>query len=70
MGTHKYAGMRVRDILRLKLGSIRNAPLPEGSPGWSEVEAMTWEQVDDEAKANTPGFRTIRKLLTDQRFDR
>lgn len=70
MGTHKYAGMWVRDILRLKLGSIRNAPLPEGSPDWSEVEAMTWEQVDEDAKANTPGFRTIRKLLTDQRFDR
>lgn len=29
-----------------------------------------WEDVDAAAKANKPGFKTIRKLLTDGRFDR
>lgn len=67
---HKYAGMIVREILRTKKASIRQAPLPEGSPTWEEVELMTWEQIDTDAKSNAPGFNTIRKLLTDQRFDK
>ena len=70
MGTHRYAGMTVREILRLKKASIKDAPLPKGSPTWSAVEPMTWEEVEEEAKANTPGFRTIRKLLSDRRFDK
>ena len=67
---HKFAGMRVRDILRLKKASVRNAPLPPGSPTWDEVEDMIWEDVDEAARRNEPGFKTIRKLLTDGRFDR
>ena len=67
---HKYAGMRVVEILRLKKASVRAAPLPSGSPGWAEFDPMLWEQVDDGARQNRPGFRTVRKLLTDQRFDR
>jgi hypothetical protein len=67
---HKYAGMRVVDILRGKKASIRAAPLPPGSPSWSQLEAMIWEEIEAGAKQNLPGLRTVRKLLTDQRFDR
>jgi hypothetical protein len=67
---HKYAGMLGSEILLLKKASIRHAPLPKGSLSWSEIEGMMWEQIDDEARANTSGFKTIRKLLTDRRFDR
>lgn len=64
---HKYAGKTVSDILRLKRGSIRQAPLPEGAKPWSEIESMTWEQVQ---ASKGPGWKAVRKLLTDQRFDR
>jgi hypothetical protein len=67
---HKFAGMRVADILRLKKGSVRMAPLPVATPSWNELDKMSWEQVEDGARQNQPGFKTVRKLLTDQRFDR
>jgi len=31
---------------------------------------MTWEQIDEGARANMPGFKVIRKLLSDKRFDK
>ena len=65
------AGKTVVQILRGKKGSIKNvAPLPEGSPGWNEIQNMTWEEIVAKADANVPGFRTIRKLLGDRRFDK
>jgi hypothetical protein len=67
---HKYAGLRVSEILRLKKGSVRQAPLPDGSPSWSEFEGMMWEEIEEGARQNLPGFKTVRKLLSDQRFDR
>lgn len=67
---HKYSGMLVAEILRLKKASIKQAPLPPGSPPWSFFETIDWEQVEDGAKRNQPGFKTVRKLLTDSRFDR
>ena len=67
---HKYAGQRVVDILRIKKGSVRTAPLPAGSPTWQELERMMWEQIEDGARRNVQGFKTVRKLLSDQRFDR
>jgi hypothetical protein len=67
---HKYSGMLVRDILLRKKASVRSAPLPPGTPPWDEVAGMTWEQVDDAAVQNQVGFKTIRKLLTDSRFDK
>lgn len=70
MMNHRYAGQQVADILRTKKGSVRNAPLPAGSPTWAELEFMTWEQIEAGARQNAPGFKTIRKLLSDQRFDR
>ena len=31
---------------------------------------MTWEQIEDGAQANIPGFKVVRKLLSDRRFDK
>jgi len=66
----KFDGMTVREILALKKASIRAAPLPPGSPAWDSLFDFTWEQVTTAARQNIPGFKTIRKLLSDQRFDR
>jgi hypothetical protein len=30
---------------------------------------MIWEDIEAGAKANKPGFKVVRKLLTDKRFD-
>ena len=61
---------KVSDVLRGKTGSIMRAPLPRGSPSWSEVGNMTMSEVRAAARANQPGFRTILKLLTDGRFNK
>ncbi|HSI35424.1 MAG: hypothetical protein ACAI43_25815 [Phycisphaerae bacterium] len=66
----KYDGMTVSEVLRQKKASIRTAPLPPGSPSWSELEPMRWEAIESGARQNLPGYKTVRKLLTDQRFDR
>lgn len=58
------------DILNLKKGSIKQAQLPEGSPSWDEINQMTWEQIEFSANANLRGFKAIRKLLSDRRFDK
>jgi len=58
------------DILKLKKGSIKQAQLPEGAPTWDELRDLTWEQIEANAENNVSGFRTIRKLLSDKRFDR
>lgn len=70
MADHKYAGMSVREILELKKASVQRAPLPPGTPDWADILALLWEDVDSAAKASQPGFKTIRKLLTDSRFDK
>jgi len=62
--------LKVSDILRKKKGSIKQAPLPKGSLSWDEYSQMTWEQIEQGARANRPGFKVVRKLLTDKRFDR
>jgi hypothetical protein len=53
-----------------KKGGIKQAQLPEGSPSWDEFSRMTWEQIESGARANDPGFRVVRKLLADKRFDK
>jgi hypothetical protein len=30
---------------------------------------MEWEEIELGARANLPGFKTVRQLLTDKRFD-
>ena len=67
---HKYSGMKVREILNLKKGSIRQAPLDPGSPSWDDILDYTWEQIEAGASARRTGFQTFHKLLTDRRFDK
>jgi hypothetical protein len=56
--------------LEQKKGSIKQAKLPGGSLGWDEFSQMTWEEIEAGAKANKSGFKMVRKLLTDRRFDK
>lgn len=70
MIAHKYSGRRVSDILRHKRGGIKHAPLPEGSPSWEEFSEMNWEEVEEGAEADSPGFKVVHKLLTDKRFEK
>ncbi len=66
---HKFAGLKVVEILKQKKASIKRASLPAGSPNWDEFSVMTWERIEFGAKANLPGFKVVHKLLTDRRFD-
>jgi hypothetical protein len=61
---------KVRDLLKGKKGSIKNAPLEKGAPSWDVLLTLTWGEIEDGANQGRPGFRTIRKLLTDSRFNR
>lgn len=67
---HKFAGLLVAEILKRKKGSIKQASLPAGSLSWDEFSTLTWEQIEEGARQSRPGFRVVRKLLTDRRFDR
>jgi hypothetical protein len=69
-GSHKYAGKKVSDILKEKKGSVKDAPLEPGAPEWKDILNKTWDEIDRAAKADKPGYKTIRKLLTDRRFDK
>jgi hypothetical protein len=66
----KNSGKTVREILKGKRGSIRQAPLEANSPSWDDILDLTWEEVIEKAEADEPGFRTIKKLLGDKRFDK
>lgn len=33
---------KMRDILKEKRATINKAPLQPGSPGWDEIQTMTW----------------------------
>lgn len=58
------------EILKVKKASIKQALLPEGSPNWDEFCEMFWEDIEAGVAANQPGFKVVRKLLTDNRFDK
>lgn len=60
----------IAEILKGKLGSIQRAPLPSGSPGWSDITNMTLSEIRAGAQENLPGYRTILKVLTDSRFNK
>ena len=60
----------VRQPLQRKKGSIRQAPLPPASPAWDAILDLSRSEIERRANANEPGYRTIRKLLKDKRFDR
>ena len=62
---HKYARTTVRDILRSKKASVRRAP------NWSDdFLDMTWEELIEAARSRVPHAQSVKKLLTDLRFDR
>ena len=60
----------VGDILKGKKGSIKNAPLPKGSPSWEDFKDMPFGEVIKNAKKNIKGYKTIKKLLIDKRFNK
>ncbi len=60
----------VSQILRRKKASIKNAELEEGAPSWEEILDLPFTEIERRARGGLSGYRTIRKLLTDRRFDR
>ena len=64
-----FAG-KTEEILKGKKGSIKTAPLDEGSPSWDEILNWTWEEIEEGARQGKPGFRTIQKLLKRKRFNK
>ena len=60
----------VQEHLKLKKGSIKNAPLPSGGPSWDDLLKLTLAEIARRAKDNQTGYREIWKLLTDKRFNR
>jgi RHS repeat-associated protein len=66
----KAEGKTVGDILEGKKGSIKNAELPSGSPSWDSLLDTPMSEIEKLAKAGKPGFKTIKKLLTDKRFNK
>ncbi|MCL2451107.1 MAG: hypothetical protein FWD17_19345, partial [Polyangiaceae bacterium] len=51
-------------------GSIKQAALEEGSPSWNDIQKETWESIEQKARADKPGYRTIRKLLTQKEYNK
>jgi hypothetical protein len=60
----------VREILRRKRASIRNAALEPGSPSWDDVLGLTWEEITRRAKNRETGFKTFKKLLSSGEYDK
>jgi RHS repeat-associated protein len=55
---------KVKDILKTKLGSIKNAKLPPGSPSWNDIMELTLAEIYRRAQRGDTGFDTFKKLLT------
>lgn len=60
----------VLQILRRKVASIKQAPLPSGSPSWDDIMYMTWAELVESKDRGETGFKTFHKLLTNKRFDK
>ena len=67
---HKYAGKTVAEILTMKKGSVKDAPLEAGSPAWSQIMELTWEDIGSRAKTGQAGYKTIKKLLGSREYDK
>jgi hypothetical protein len=63
-------GQTVREILGRKKASIRQAPLDPGSPSWDHILDLTWEELVRRAKARVPGYKTLKKLLSQGEYNR
>ena len=61
---------KVRDILKLKRGSIKTAPLERGSPRWEDILDLTWREIEEGGRQQRAGFRTLKKLLLRKEYDR
>jgi hypothetical protein len=66
----KNAGKTVAEILKDKKGDIKTAPLSPGSPSWDQLMDTPWEEIVRRAKRRVPGYKTIKKLLTDPRYNK
>lgn len=69
-GQQEEPGPTVGDVLRGKKGSITGAPLPAGSPSWTDIRNTPISEIRKGAQENKPGYKTILKLLTDKRFNK
>jgi hypothetical protein len=58
----------VAEVLERRKASIKDAPLPPGSPSWDQIRNLRMSEIDRRARRNVRGYRTIRKLLSDRRF--
>jgi len=63
-------GKTVGEILRGKKGTIKDAGLPTGSPSWDDILDVDWDEIVRRAKGRLPGYRTIKKLLSDGDYDK
>ena len=63
---------KVSEILKKKLGSIKNAALPRGAPSWKDMieQGITWGDIVEGAQKKLVGYGTIKKLLGAKRFDK
>ena len=68
MSINKNDNKTVDEVLKERQGSIKNAPLPKGSPSWQSIGKATLAQIRERAKRGDPGYKTINKLLNDRRF--
>lgn len=62
------ADRTVAEVLERKKASIKDARLPTGSPSWEDIRDLPINEIDRRAKRNVPGYKTIRKLLSDRRL--
>jgi hypothetical protein len=62
--------LTVAGVLERKKASIKDAPLPTGSPSWEDIRDERMSEIDRRARRNVSGYKTIRKLLSDKRFDK
>jgi len=60
----------VADILKRKVGRIKQARLDPGSPSWDDIRSETWASIKRKARHRKTGYQTFRKLLSDPRFDK
>ena len=68
----KYGDATVKDVLKHKKGSIKQAPLPSGGPNWNDLirDGVTMETIRRLADKGEIGFKEIWKLLNEIRFNK
>jgi len=60
----------VEEILKSKKGSIKNAPLPPGSPSWNDIVKITLVEIMRRAQRGEIGFKEFYKLLTQGTYNK